>query len=197
MSSANTIEDGVKDVHRPRMLAGLAADDYGTPDERPPLVLLHGLTFNRSLWRPALDELSKIDPGRRVLVLDLPGHGQSPTWPSYDMERVVDGVHLAIEEAQLQSPVVVGHSISAVIATIYGARYPTRGVVNVDQSLQVASFAHLVQSLAEKLRGPGFPAVWEMFAASMHVDSREHPAQAHQVWCQDIRSPRTIRARRS
>jgi pimeloyl-ACP methyl ester carboxylesterase len=54
----------------------LAADnDYGA---RPPLVLLHGLTFDRSLWRPSLAELRRIDPGRRVLALDLPGHGASP-----------------------------------------------------------------------------------------------------------------------
>jgi Predicted hydrolases or acyltransferases (alpha/beta hydrolase superfamily) len=62
----------------PGLLAGLAADDYGLSDDRAPLVLLHGLTFDRSLWRPSLAELSRIDPGRRVLALDLPGHGASP-----------------------------------------------------------------------------------------------------------------------
>src|SRR5690349_21764044 len=35
-------------------LAGLAADDYGHADDRAPLVLLHGLTFDRCMWRPAL-----------------------------------------------------------------------------------------------------------------------------------------------
>jgi pimeloyl-ACP methyl ester carboxylesterase len=55
----------------------LAADDdyYGA---RPPLVLLHGLTFGRSLGRPSLAELRRIDPRRRILTLDLPGHGTSP-----------------------------------------------------------------------------------------------------------------------
>jgi pimeloyl-ACP methyl ester carboxylesterase len=153
-----------------RMLAGLAADDSGESDARPPLVLLHGLTFDRSLWRPSLDELERIDPGRRVLALDLPGHGASPGWPSYDMESVARGVYLAVEEAGLQSPVVVGHSIGAIIATLYAGRYPTRGVVNVDQPLQVAPFAGLVQSLADQLRGPAFPAVWQMFVASMHIE---------------------------
>ena len=153
-----------------RTLAGLAADDWGESDARPPLVLLHGLTFDRSLWRPALDELQRIDPGRRVLALDLPGHGVSPPWPSYDVASVASGVHRAVEEAQLQSPVVVGHSIGGVIATVYAARYPTRGVINVDQPLQVAPFAGLVRSLADKLRGPAFPAVWQMFAASMHIE---------------------------
>ena len=36
-------------------LAGLAADTQGHPDDtRPPLLLLHGLTFDRTMWRPAL-----------------------------------------------------------------------------------------------------------------------------------------------
>ncbi len=79
-------------------------------------------------------------------------------------------MHRAVEEAQLQSPVVVGHSIAGVIATVYAAQYPTRGVINVDQPLQVAPFAGLVRSLADKLRGPAFPAAWQMFAASMHIE---------------------------
>jgi pimeloyl-ACP methyl ester carboxylesterase len=153
-----------------RTLAGLAADDWGESDARPPLVLLHGLTFDRNLWRPSLDELQRIDPGRRVLALDLPGHGASSAWPSYDIASVASGVHHAVEEAELQSPVVVGHSISGVIATIYAARYPTRGVINVDQPLQAAPFARFVQSLADQLRGPAFPAVWQMFEASMHIE---------------------------
>ena len=146
-------------------------------DDRAPLVLLHGLTFDRSLWRPSLAELSRIDPGRRVLALDLPGHGASPGWPSYDIQSLADGVHRAVDEAGLQSPVVVGHSIAAIVATAYAAQHPTRGIINVDQPLQVAPFADLVQSLAGKLRGPAFPAIWQMFAASMHIELLPEAAQ--------------------
>jgi pimeloyl-ACP methyl ester carboxylesterase len=160
-----------------RTLAGLAADDYGDSDARPPLVLLLGLTFDRGLWRPSLAALRRIDPGRRILALDLPSHGQAPGWLSYDVESLAHGVHRAVEEAQLQSPVVVGHSIAAVIATVYAARYPTRGIVNVDQPLLVAPFAGLVQSLADKLRGAAFPAVWNMFEASMHIELLPETAQ--------------------
>ena len=160
-----------------RTLAGLAADDWGESDARAPLVLIHGLTFDRSLWRPSLEKLQRIDPGRRVLALDLPGHGASEGWPLYDVASIARGVHRAVEEAQLQSPVVVGHSIAGVIATAYAARYPTRGVINVDQSLQVTPFAALVQSLSDKLRGPDFPAVWQMFAASMHIELLPAAAQ--------------------
>jgi pimeloyl-ACP methyl ester carboxylesterase len=165
-------------VDHPQALPALAGAASGSPDRRPPLVLLHGLTFDRSLWNPVLAELDRVDPGRRVLALDLPGHGESPGWPFYDIESVADGVHRAVEQAQLESPVVVGHSISAVIATLYAARHPSRGVVNVDQSLQVSPFARLVRSLADKLRGPDFPAVWEMFATSMQIERLPESAQA-------------------
>jgi len=160
-----------------RFLADLAADEYGDSDELPPLVLLHGLTFDRGLWQPVLSELRRIDPRRRVLVLDLPGHGESPDWPSYEMSSVAEAVHRAVDEAQLPSPVLVGHSISAVVASVYAATYPTRGVVNVDQPVQVAPFAALVKSLADQLRGPAFPAVWEMFQASMHIELLPEAAQ--------------------
>jgi pimeloyl-ACP methyl ester carboxylesterase len=157
--------------------AGLAGDLDGEFDDRPPLVLLHGLTFDRSIWGLTLAELNTVDPGRLVLALDLPGHGRSPTWTSYDLESVAQVVHRAAEEAQLRSPVVVGHSMAAVVATIYASRYPSSGVVNVDQWLQVAPLAQLVRSLAPQIRGPGFRAVWEMFEASMHIELLPDGAQ--------------------
>jgi hypothetical protein len=52
------------------------------------------------------------------------------------------------------------------------------GVINVDQSLQVAPFANLVRSLADKLRGPNFPALWEHFAAGMQIELLPESAQA-------------------
>jgi pimeloyl-ACP methyl ester carboxylesterase len=174
-TTSNTAEQ--QTVDHPEALPALAGADSGNLDRRPPLVLLHGLTFDRSLWNPVLAELDRVDPGRRVLALDLPGHGQSPRWPFYDLESVADGVHRAVEQAQLESPVVVGHSISAIIATLYAARHPSRGVVNVDQSLQVSPFARLVRSLADKLRGPAFPAVWEMFETSMQIERLPESAQ--------------------
>jgi pimeloyl-ACP methyl ester carboxylesterase len=158
--------------------AGLAADSAGSDDDRAPLLLLHGLTFDRRMWRPALDELARIDPDRRIVSLDLPGHGESAARDSYSMDEVVDHVHAAVVEAGLQAPVVVGHSISAVVATVYASRLPTRGVIDVDQSLQVQPMAELVQSIADRLRGPGFEAFWATsFWASMRVDVLPPPAQ--------------------
>jgi pimeloyl-ACP methyl ester carboxylesterase len=140
--------------------ADLAADSYGRPDDRPPIVLLHGLTFDRRMWRPALDELETIDPDRRAIALDTPGHGESPDATSYSVDAVVEAVRSAVVDAGLDAPVIVGHSGAAGTAGLYAARYPTRGVVSVEGSLMVAEFAAMLQSMRAALTGPGFTDVW-------------------------------------
>jgi pimeloyl-ACP methyl ester carboxylesterase len=175
MTEANLARDP-EEPAGPRF-AGLAGSLEGKPDHRPPLILLHGLTFDRTMWQPAVAELRKLDPRRRVLAVDLPGHGRSPAWPSYDFEGIAEGVHRAARHAKLHRPVLVGHSAGAVIATIYASRYPARGVVNVDQWLQAEPLARLFQSLAGQLRGPGFVTAWEMVEASMSIGLLPDAAQ--------------------
>jgi pimeloyl-ACP methyl ester carboxylesterase len=145
--------------------AGLAADDVGRSDDRPPLVLLHGLTFDRTMWRPALAELETLDPGRRAIAFDLPGHGDSPESASYSVEAIVERVHKAVVEAHLEDPVIVGHSASAATASVYAAQHRTRGVVTIEGTLRVGDFAGMAQSLEPMLRGPGFDEAWARITA--------------------------------
>src|SRR5258708_27647798 len=51
---------------------GLAFERVGSGQ---PLVLLHGLGHRRQAWDPVL---SMLVPHREVVLVDLPGHGQSP-----------------------------------------------------------------------------------------------------------------------
>jgi pimeloyl-ACP methyl ester carboxylesterase len=71
----------------------------------------------------------------------------------------------------------VGHSASGITATFYANRYPVSGVVNVDASLQVAPFSGLLHSIAGSLDEDTFPAVWEMFMKSMHIELLPEAAQ--------------------
>jgi pimeloyl-ACP methyl ester carboxylesterase len=130
------------------------------------------------MWAPAIAELSAVDPDRRVVALDLPGHGESADRSSYAMDEVVEHIHHAVADAGMSAPVLVGHSIAGVIATVYAARYPTRGVVNVDQYLRVERFAERVRSLADRLDGPAFGEVWQMFWSSMQTEVLPRSAQA-------------------
>jgi pimeloyl-ACP methyl ester carboxylesterase len=148
----------------------LAADASGIADSRPPLVFLHGVPFDRTMWRPALRELELLDPGRRAVAFDLPGHGQSPDLPSYSLPKIVARVHSAIEEAELARPILVGHAASAVTATLYACVHPTSGVVNVGQSMYVTPFASFVKTHAAEIQGAGFEDVWRRLWTSMHTD---------------------------
>src|SRR4051794_26672863 len=161
----------------PLARAGLAGDAFGRPDGRTPLVLLHGLTFDRSGWRTVLDELEVVDPGRRVVAFDLPDHGASPPLRSHDLLAVTAAIHEAVVAIGLVPPVIVGHSVSGVIASMYAALYPTAGVIAVDVSLRVRPFAELLRSIEPALRGPGYAAAWGQLQASMGTDLLAPEAQ--------------------
>ena len=157
-------------------VAGMAADLYGFADERPPLVLLPGLTFDRRIWQPVLDHLARIDPGRQVLSLDLPGHGESPDQLPHSMAHIAGLIRQAVEEAGLDTPVVVGHSIAGAFASIYAGQHPAHGVVNIDALPDPAMFA-LLRSLEEQIRGDGFPGVWALMEQSFRTDLLPLPAR--------------------
>jgi pimeloyl-ACP methyl ester carboxylesterase len=172
---------------RERRLAGLAVDNLGCTDERAPLLLLHGLSFDRRMWRPALAHLEEIDPGRRVLAVDLPGHGASEDQASYDLDDVLATVHRAATGAGLIAPVVVGHSGSGLAATVYASRYPSRGVVSVDRTLEASSFGAYLGANPERFRGPGFHEAWRRLFDSMEIDRL--PASASSL-LREISRPR-------
>ncbi len=156
--------------------ARLSGSLEGRPDNRPPLVLLHGLTFDRRMWQPAVDALRRRDPGRQVLALDLPGHGGSPAQPSCDLEDVAAAVASAVKDAGLDVPVIVGHSMAAIVATVFAASHTARGVVNVDQTLDTA-FVHMLQANREAVVGPGFSRMWPALLSSMRIDLLSDDAQ--------------------
>jgi pimeloyl-ACP methyl ester carboxylesterase len=169
-------------VQAPVHFGGLAADIDGRADgRRPPLVFLHGLTFDRTMWRPALAELRAIDLDRQIVSFDLPGHGQSLKLPSYSMLDVGDASGAAVREAGLDAPVVVGHSIGAGIATAYAARYPTSGVVNVDASPPIEPSVRMLHAMRHELRSPLFGAIWTNLAAGLSAEALPESAR-ELVW---------------
>jgi len=58
----------------------------------------------------------------------------------------VPAVHEAVRAAGLHRPVLVGHSIGGVLATVYAAEHPARAVLNIDQPLLAGPFAEVLRS---------------------------------------------------
>ncbi|GAB3852665.1 alpha/beta fold hydrolase [Nocardioides maradonensis] len=149
----------------------LAYDDTGSG---PPLVLVHGLTFSRRTWDPAVERLRD---RFRCVAVDLPGHGDS-TGSGADPLQVVERLHATLEEIGVARPVVVGHSAGAMVALGYAANHPVSGVVDVDQPFVVGPFAGFVQQLADALRGPDFGAAFAPFEDSIGVDRLPEPERS-------------------
>src|SRR5712671_287518 len=78
-----------------------------------PIVLLHGLTDSHRTWR----DIWPLLPGRRVLMLDLPGHGMSsrPDAP-YTLDWNATQVARFIERLELGNLDVLGHSYGGGVA---------------------------------------------------------------------------------
>ena len=148
-----------------------------------PIVFLHGLTFNRSTWRPITDRLSH---RFRCVAIVLPGHGESAGPPRF-VEAVTDEIHALLAVLGINRPVLVGHSMAGVTATVYAARYSVAGVVNVDQPLDVVPFARLVRQVEPALRGPDFPAAFEPFRQSIGVELLPEPLRSATAATQTIR----------
>ncbi|GAA2672452.1 alpha/beta fold hydrolase [Actinoplanes palleronii] len=140
----------------------------------PDLLLLHGLTYDHRIWEPLRD---KLGPACRVLAVDLPGHGTSPRRPSYAMTEVADIIHEQVVAAGLTKPVVVGHSVGAIIATTYAARFPATAVLNLDQFLRPGTFFATVRAAEPMLRGPEWKQFWNRMLTEMGVESLPEPGR--------------------
>lgn len=89
----------------------------------PPLVLLHGLPSDGTVW----DEVAAHFADRhRVLVPDLRGHGRSPHPGTYSFELMRDDVLAFLDELALPNVTSIGHSLGGVVAYLLAARYPER-----------------------------------------------------------------------
>jgi pimeloyl-ACP methyl ester carboxylesterase len=82
---------------------------------------------------------------------------------------------VAVVEAGLTKPVLVGHSASAPTASIYVARHPACGVIAVEGTLEVAGFAAMARSVEPVLRGPGFDEAWGRISTRMFRTEQVSP----------------------
>ena len=96
-----------------------------------PVLLLHGLLFDRTMWWPAAADLA--GPRCTVVAPDLPGHGQSPPRDDCRFEDLARDLAGLIHGLGLhRAPVVVGHAASARLATAFAEAYAVHHVVAVD-----------------------------------------------------------------
>lgn len=106
----------------------------GGPEQAMPVILLHGGGQTRHAWRHAARDL--IASGRRVISLDLRGHGDS-AWSEdgdYSFDAFAGDVRAVIAECP-QPPALVGASLGGLSAMLAAGEAPMpelRALVLVD-----------------------------------------------------------------
>jgi pimeloyl-ACP methyl ester carboxylesterase len=124
------------------------------------------LTFDRTTWAPIIQGLGNdVRTGR-----DRPaGRWRDRRLSMLSMGRC-RSVHETVTELGIDQPIVVGHSISGAIASIYGVSYPALGIVNIDQPAEIRPFARMVRDLWPALSGEHFAKAFEPIQQSIGLD---------------------------
>jgi pimeloyl-ACP methyl ester carboxylesterase len=111
----------------------LAYTERGPRDGRP-VVLIHGYTNNARNWAPLLPYL---DPGLRLILVDLRGHGRSARPECcYSRINLAYDVKLLLDRLQVGRADIVGHSLGSLVAQTFAEYWPdrTRRVVLVSST---------------------------------------------------------------
>ena len=178
-------------------------DDHIAPDganDETPVILVHGITESAATWDPLIGPLNA---GRRVVALDLRGHGRSGTAERYDLEAMAGDVVAVSMALELERPHLVGHSLGGAVVSAAGAALPVSSIVNVDQSLQLDGFKAQLMAFEPQLRdSDAFPLViqglFEMMAgekispdemARVNAQRRADQAVVLGVWEMILTSP--------
>ena len=103
----------------------MSVEEAGNPDGAP-MLLVHGFLSSNAQWDLNRDELGK---HYRLLLVELPGHGQSDApdeHDSYAIERLVDELEAIRERHSVDTWWVCGQSLGGAISILYALAAPDR-----------------------------------------------------------------------
>ncbi|MFF1815873.1 alpha/beta fold hydrolase [Kribbella sp. NPDC058245] len=91
------------------------------PRQPPPLLLIHGSGASGGFWGPVVPALAG---HHHVIRVDLPGCGQSPPAPSYDVPAQARQVAVLLDDLGIRHVAVAGHSSGGYVATALAEQRP-------------------------------------------------------------------------
>jgi len=115
----------MKPVRDEFIVAGEIAFHYVKWGEQgSPIVCVHGLTANASFFQALADKLAR---DHQLFAYDLRGRGDSDK-PEHGYSVPIHAADLArlIDALGLERPIVIGHSLGALIALYFAAHYPEK-----------------------------------------------------------------------
>ena len=119
-------------------------------EHAPPMVILHGFLASARNWRQIAKRLSE---RFRVYVPDQRNHGASPHAEQMDYPLMAVDLSAFLDQLNLQSAVLLGHSMGGKTAMWFALNYPERVarlvVADIAPVVYQHNFDRLIQSLRE------------------------------------------------
>jgi pimeloyl-ACP methyl ester carboxylesterase len=120
------------------------------------LVFVHGWTCNLNFWKA---QTPAFEGTTRVILVDLPGHGQSDKPKiAYTMDLFARAVDAVLRDAGVDEAVLVGHSMGTPVIRQFYRKYPqkTLALVIVDGPLTPFGDSKMMEQFIAPLRGPNY-----------------------------------------
>ncbi|WP_075182278.1 alpha/beta fold hydrolase [Pantoea sp. 1.19] len=139
-----------------------------------PVVLLHGISSGSRSWHKQLNS-ALLQQRFRLLAWDAPGYGESSALDgdASQAESWAAALLTLFDRAGLAGATLVGHSLGAIVASCFAARYPARvsRLLLVDPAQgyggQSAGRREQVRQQRTAQRAAGFPRMAELRAAHL------------------------------
>lgn len=92
--------------------------------EGPPVVLIHGVGLDASIWR---QQIVALNPHHQVIVYDMWGHGQSPD-PAGErnLDDFLGQLEQLLDDLGIEKASVVGFSMGGLVSRAFAEAHPDR-----------------------------------------------------------------------
>lgn len=97
--------------------------EAGAGGNRVPIIFLHGVGSDKSVWRPQLDHFGN---ARRAIAFDYPGYGESKLQPDATRDEFAAAVLAGMDALGVSRAHVCGLSLGGVVAMAMHTQVPER-----------------------------------------------------------------------
>ncbi len=116
----------------------LAFEEYGDTANKT-LIILHGFFASSRNWRQIAKKLAE---HYHVYVLDMRNHGQSPHAPEMDYPTMAEDLTAFMDELDLQTADLLGHSMGGKVAMWFALTKPERVDHLIVADISPVSYQH-------------------------------------------------------
>lgn len=126
----------------------LAFEELGSPGDTP-LIILHGFFASSRNWRQVAEKLAA---KYHVYVLDMRNHGASPHHPLMDYPAMAADLLLFMENRELTTASLLGHSMGGKVAMWFALNHPERMDKLIVADIAPVSYTHCFNNLILALK---------------------------------------------